>query len=101
MALAIKALPDRDDETGQATVEYILLLSVLVSLFLIVARGIGQMGLAEKLARPIQKDFKAAYQYGHPKAKGSADGGFEHHPRAMEGGKDKENFRIFLNPGET
>ncbi|MGK5086264.1 hypothetical protein WDW86_01795 [Bdellovibrionota bacterium FG-2] len=88
------------DEAGQATVEYILLLSVIVTFFILLAQGISQMGLAEKLARPIQKEFKAAYRYGHPKAKGEEEGGYEHHPRAREGGKDKENFRIFLNPKE-
>lgn len=55
-------------EAGQAMVEYILVLATVVSIFLIVAKGIDKLGLMRRLFEPLSTDFAAMYQYGHPKA---------------------------------
>lgn len=81
-------------EAGQATLEYILLIAVIVMAFLLVANGISKMGIASQLSKPLQQDYARSYQYGHPKAKGFEDGGPEYHPRAVVDGKT----RIFINP---
>ena len=86
----------RKNESGQAIIEYVLLLAIIATAFLVASRGLGKLGIADKLTRPVKQDFAAAYRYGHPKAKGSDEGGFELHPRAIAGGGN--NFRIFINP---
>lgn len=82
------------DERGQATVEYILLISIVVSLFVILADGIGKAGLMTKLMGPLSGDYAHAYRYGHPKALGYDDGGPKKHPRWNTNGSN-DNFRIF------
>ncbi len=84
-------------ESGQAIVEYILLLAVIVMVFLAIGRGLGKIGVVGQLSKPLQQDFARTYQYGHPKAKGFDDGGPEYHPRAVVGGKT----RVFINPSTT
>jgi hypothetical protein len=91
----VKRLDPRD-QSGQGVVEYVLMLSVAVFAYLLLAKGMKEAGVAEKLMRPITQDFAAAYRYGHPKAKGPEDGAPEFHPRDTSGGT---NFRIFINPG--
>ncbi len=83
------------DEGGQGLIEYVLLLSLVVSFYLLVASGLNRIGLAKKLMSPITTTFAAAYQFGHPQAKGFDNGGPVYHPRAEKGEK---SFRIFLNP---
>ncbi len=82
-------------EGGQATVEYILLLAVVVGFYMAASAGLNRLKLGERIMAPLVGPFSAAYRYGHPKAKGFDDGGPKNHPRA-EGGDG--NFRIFLNP---
>jgi hypothetical protein len=84
------------DESGQAVVEYVLLLSITFSLFLIVAKGLSVFKVEEKLLRPLSVSYAAAYRYGHPEALGFEDGGPKKHPRAIAPGT--ESFRIFINP---
>lgn len=84
------------DEAGQTTIEYVLLLAIVVGLFSIVANGLRKSGVNQMMMRPLKEDFARVYQYGHPKARGYDDGGPTHHPRA-EGGGDN-NFRIFISP---
>jgi hypothetical protein len=84
--------PRRD--SGQATIEYVLLIATVVSFYLIVLRGLGRIGVSSRVAGPITGEFARAYRYGHPKAKGPDDGGPDLHPRFLGG----NNFRIFLNP---
>lgn len=84
------------DQSGQGTVEYIVLLAVIVSFYLVIAQGFGKIGFSKKLLAPLNQDFARAYQYGHPKAKGYDDGGPAFHPRIEGGGEN--NFRIFINP---
>ena len=83
-------------ESGQALTEYLLLISFIVSGFLLVMKGLGRIDVTGLLMRPLSQSFSAAYQFGHPKATGA--GGDQEptmHPRATNAG----NFRIFLNPG--
>jgi len=86
----------RPAESGQALTEYLLLISFIVTGFLFVMKGLGRANVMGLLMKPLQESFAAAYQHGHPKAKGIGDGQEPTlHPRADDPG----NFRIFLNPG--
>lgn len=82
------------NQSGQAVIEYILLLAIVVGFYFIIWEGIRGLRLERKLMKPLSEDFAAAYRYGHPKAKGFDDGGPYYHPRAIGG---QRNFRIFLN----
>lgn len=84
----------KDSESGQAIVEYILMMSVVVMGFMLLSRGLVKIKFAEKMMSPITGTYARTYQYGHPKGKGYDDGGPENHPRARGG----NNFRLFLNP---
>jgi hypothetical protein len=77
---------------GQATTEYILLLSALVSFFVTVSGLISRMQIPKKMVQMISGPFLATYQYGHPKVKGPDNGGPIMHPRIVSDG----NFRIFF-----
>ena len=81
-------------ESGQATTEYILLLSIVVLIFTLVSTGLKNAGVAGLLTKPITGPFAAAYQFGRADAKGWDNGSSpENHPRADSG---TGNFRIFL-----
>ena len=84
------------DEKGQGTIEYILLLVAVTLGASAMFKMFRDFHIAEKLTRPITKEYANAYTYGHPKAKGYDDGGPELHPRVV-GGK---NMRIWYNPGK-
>jgi hypothetical protein len=92
--VALKVL--RKDESGQAVVEYILMLSVVATLY-ILAKALSESGIAETMMRPLTQDFARAYRYGHVEAQGFEDGGPKNHPRASQD-TGEGNFRIFLNP---
>ena len=83
-----------NNESGQAVMEYVLLLVIVTMVFLVVLRGIEGLDLMTKLMRPLQQTFARTYQYGHPEAKGFDDGGPEKHARARGG----DNFRLFMSP---
>lgn len=84
------------DEQGQAVVEYLLLLAVVVGFFMVMSAGLKKTMIGKKLMTPITVDFARAYKYGHPKAEGTDEGGSpKRHPR-YDG---EESFRIFMNPG--
>jgi hypothetical protein len=85
-------------ESGQGTLEYILLLAIVAVGFSVVMRHFSNADLASNMMAPIKGPFAATYRYGHPKAKGWDDGGPEYHPRATD--KGNNNFRIFINPGK-
>ncbi len=78
-------------ESGQAVLEYVLLLTLVVSIFGVISSALGKFDFAGKLLGPLSGDFAHAYRYGHPKALGFDDGGPKKHPRANGG----DNFRIF------
>ncbi|MCC7441633.1 MAG: hypothetical protein IT285_08370 [Bdellovibrionales bacterium] len=80
--------------SGQTTVEYILVLAVVVSFFVIVQRGLLDSGAMGKLGNITSRGFKQAYEFGHPRALGPDEGGPEKHIRIPEG----NNFRMFINP---
>jgi hypothetical protein len=86
------------DTRGQATLEYVLMLLIVVSSYLFVVRGLMDAGLTQLFLRPIQGDYARAYQFGHPKAEFDGSGG-KNHPRFN--GNGDNNFRIFLKkPGQ-
>jgi hypothetical protein len=82
-------------ESGQAVIEYILLLVVVVGAYATLASWAAKYGLAQKLTAPVTGDFAKAYQFGDVKAKGYEDGTPERHPRAVG---CQDCFRIFINP---
>jgi len=84
--------PRLDHERGQATTEYILLLAVVLSFYLLIARGIGQIGVAQKLMSPITVEFASAYQYGKIPNRRDPAKGDQLRPLNENG------FRVFLNP---
>ena len=92
----IKFEGDLENETGQATVEYILMLAIILIGFLMLSQGLATTGLMAKLAAPISGPFAKAYQNGHYQATAPDDpGGAFKHPRAT----GPESFRIFYTRG--
>ncbi|MGK5082903.1 hypothetical protein WDW37_06330 [Bdellovibrionota bacterium FG-1] len=83
------------DESGQAVIEYILLLSVVVMIYVALVGWMNRFGFMDKMTKPITTDFARAYQYGDPKAQGFDDGTPKRHPR-IQG--CEECFRVFINP---
>jgi hypothetical protein len=93
-----KAPPAPLKDQGQATVEYILLLAIVVAGFMIVFNGLGSIGLMSHLMTPISDPFAKAYQNGHYQARAPDDpGGAYKHPRALPA---PESFRIFYSQGD-
>jgi hypothetical protein len=86
---------------GQATLEYILLLVIIISGALILIRALERTGAVATLATPIQEHYAKAYQYGHPKAKAD-EGSFEMHPRMgnYQSEDDVVQSRIFIYLGQ-
>jgi hypothetical protein len=93
--MAMKHDPGR--ESGQSTLEYILLLATIATGIAFVSSRLTGMDLASRLGKPLNDNFAHTYKYGHPKALGYDDGGPTFHPRATD--KGNNNFRIFINPG--
>ncbi len=83
------------DQTGQAVLEYILLLSIVVGIYFTVSSWATSYGLAQKMISPISKDFAATYQFGDPKAAGFDSQTPKRHPRIED---CEECFRLFINP---
>jgi Flp pilus assembly pilin Flp len=83
-----------NDELGQTTIEYVLILTIIVSFYMALMTVIDKARLAERLAGPIVGSYANTYKYGHPKAKGFDEGTPENHPRAVING----NVRLFINP---
>ncbi len=85
-----------DNSSGQAILEYILLLAILTGLAGSVIRAFKDFGIGTRLREGPMRSFKTVYQFGHPKALSPDDpGGPAFHPRFGGDG----NFRIFINPG--
>jgi len=82
------------NRSGQAVIEYILLLSVIVSLYSLVINLMSSSNAFTMMKKPLEKDFAYTYRYGHPKARGQENGGPKYIPQ-VDGG---QNFRIFINP---
>jgi len=80
--------------SGQAIVEYVLLMAIVVYFFSIVIGGLKNMEFSNMMVNPVKKEFASAYCYGHPKAIGfDENGGPYMHPRAPGA------TRMFINPG--
>lgn len=82
------------NRSGQTTVEYILLLSIVIGIFVAVSGFLKKNKMVDKLAKPVVQDYRRAYQFGTPEAKGVDSEEVEKHPRVTTG----NNFRIFVNP---
>jgi hypothetical protein len=82
------------DRSGQATIEYVLVLTVVVAGYMALITMIDRLNLAERLTGPIVGSYAKVYKYGHPKAKGFDEGTPENHPRAVTDGR----VRLFINP---
>jgi hypothetical protein len=82
------------DESGQAAIEYVLILGIIVSFYMALMTVIDKANLAERLAGPIVSSYAMTYKYGNPKAKGFDEGTPENHPRVVIDGK----VRLFINP---
>jgi hypothetical protein len=80
-------------QSGQAVLEYVLLLVIVASAFIFVSAALGKLNVASLVMKPLTGDFAHAYRYGHPKALGFDDGGPKQHPRINVSSGD--NFRIF------
>lgn len=89
----MRARPAGND-SGQAAIEYILILTIIVSFYMGLMTVIDKARLGERLAAPIVTSYAMTYKYGNPKAKGFDEGTPENHPRAVVGGK----VRLFINP---
>jgi len=80
-------------EQGQAVLEYILILAMVVSLAVVLAAALPELGLGNRMIGPVKEEFARAYRYGHIQAKGpDEDDGPSMHPRI------RESFRIFVRP---
>jgi len=82
------------NERGQATIEYVLLLLIVVGGYSMILKWVNQLGLADLLAAPLTTTYASVYKYGHPKAKGFDEGTPENHPRILING----TTRMFINP---
>ncbi len=82
------------NESGQSVIEYVLILSIIVSFYMGLVTVIDKARLAERLAGPVVGSYAKTYKYGNPTAKGYDEGSPENHPRATADGK----VRLFINP---
>jgi hypothetical protein len=90
--VALKSRRIEAQVAGQATTEYILLMAVVVSFYLLVAKAIGQLGVAQKLMSPITSEFASAYRYGKIPSRTDSTQGDLLRPLS------EAKFRVFLNP---
>jgi hypothetical protein len=82
-------------ESGQAVIEYVLLLAIIIFLYTLVLERLAGSNGFEVMKKPLTQDFKYTYRYGHPEARGQTDGGPKLIPQHHE---PAQNFRIFINP---
>ena len=91
-------------QSGQASVEYIVLLGMVVVMFVALQAGINSYKLGDKIKTALFEKFQNAYRYGHPDARASIDGqsAFVKQARFSNSpsGNDSQNFRIFVNPSK-
>jgi len=82
-------------ESGQAVVEYILLLAIVVGIYSLLLNTLSQSNAINAMKKPFTQDFTYTYRYGNAKARGQTDGGPLNIPQEHDAEK---NFRIFINP---
>lgn len=82
------------NQAGQSTIEYVLLIAVVISLAAILIPGLAP--LITKVETEFRTRYKATYRYGDPRTKGFDDGGPMWHARAstVGGGGGTGNFRL-------
>lgn len=94
----------RSHESGQASVEYIVLLGMVVVMFLALQTGLNTFKLGDKIKTALFEKYSNTYRYGNPKARSNSDGqsGFDMQARYSNNpsGNDSQNFRIFVNPSK-
>ena len=83
--------------SGQAVLEYILLLSIVISLFALMSKSLGNMNLVTNLTASFKKTYVYVYRYGNKDARGQDAGGPINIPQYNKA-DDTHNFRIFINP---
>ncbi|MCM0605324.1 MAG: hypothetical protein KA715_04480 [Xanthomonadaceae bacterium] len=95
---------NRSQESGQASVEYIVLLAMVVLMFISLQAGLKSFKLGDKIKTVLFEKFSNAYRYGHPSARANVDGtgGYDRQARFSNNptGNDSQNFRIFVNPSK-
>lgn len=88
----------KKNQSGQAVMEYVLLLTVVSLMYLFASSYLRGSAVGKSISNPIQKDFAFAYRYGHPKARGLDDpDGPKLHPR-ISSSYAAGNFRLYINP---
>ena len=87
-----QAVDTRAHESGQAILEYVMLLAIVVGLFVNISKLLASKDWFSQLTAPITKEFRYTYNYGHPSCRGIEDGGQKN--LALH----TDNFRIFINP---
>jgi hypothetical protein len=83
-----------ESKSGQALLEYVLLLAIVVGLYGAVLNQLTQSSVMTTLKKPFTTDYKYTYQYGHKDARGQEGGG----PIDIPQQHDAQYFRIFINP---
>lgn len=81
-------------ESGQSTLEYILVLILVIAVFSAIGRVFQAAGVVDLMMAPIKKEYKAVYKYGHVKAEGPDEGSSTYHPDGLYGSPS----RLFINP---
>lgn len=81
--------------SGQAVVEYVLILFLSFMVFIMISRWFSTSGLLEKIVSPAKNQYKVLYKYGFSKTKGKEEGGPELHPSPYVLPSES---RIFVNP---
>jgi hypothetical protein len=92
---ARRAIGTSTSISGQAVVEYILLLAIVVGLYSLLLNKLSDSNAIGAMKKPFTQEFAYTYRYGNAKARGQEDGG----PTFIPQHHDLEkNFRIFINP---
>jgi hypothetical protein len=81
--------------SGQAVVEYILLLAIITSIYSLLLNKLSSSNAMAAMKKPFTKEFAYTYRYGDAKARGQDDGGPINIPQHHD---LEKNFRIFINP---
>ena len=81
--------------SGQAVVEYILLLAIVAGLYSLLLKKLSDSNAINAMKKPFTQEFAYTYRYGSSKARGQDDGGPVNIPQHHD---LEKNFRIFINP---
>ena len=86
---------DKINQSGQALVEYILLIAIVIGVYSAVLNTLGKSSGFELMKKPFTREYRYTYQYGNAKARGQDNGGPTYLPQHHD---PQNNFRIFINP---